>query len=258
MLLSNFGSHTGVGTITTHLSHQRRSSRMQKSTLQLKTARKKKYQTPFWLLPFRPTSRVSSTRKRIGILIWGSEFAESMVDIFLWVAFHFTANSISDFLAKVAAVYLATLWSDFSTRLENNPHNTIHNQVGGTMGTWWSCECLLCCYRRLCSEKRHSAFDPIFWLHHCQVDRVLHKWFNMRNQWTTETSRISRANFHRLADHRYSWSKPIFAYSNRLLGLSWAQADQRLQLQIPLSHSHNSCQHPSNQSPRFSTLLQGQ
>ena len=49
----------------------------------------------------------------------------------------------TDFLDKVQNVYLATSWNDFSSRLESNPHNTIHARIGGTMGTYWSCKRLL-------------------------------------------------------------------------------------------------------------------
>jgi hypothetical protein len=49
----------------------------------------------------------------------------------------------TDFLDKVQNVYLATSWNDFSSRLESNPHNTIHNRIGGTMATFWSCKRLL-------------------------------------------------------------------------------------------------------------------
>jgi tyrosinase len=79
----------------------------------------------------------------------------------------------TDFLDKVQNVYLATSWSDFSSRLESNPHNTIHNRVGGTMGTFW------------------SSYDPIFWLHHTQVDRVLYKWYNIRKIFSTETTNLN-------------------------------------------------------------------
>jgi len=36
-----------------------------------------------------------------------------------------------------------------------------------------------------------SSFDPIFWLHHTQVDRVLYKWYNMRKIFTTETTNLN-------------------------------------------------------------------
>jgi hypothetical protein len=42
--------------------------------------------------------------------------------------------------------------------LEGTPHNFIHNWVGGDMGTG------------------ASPTDPIFWLHHCNVDRLWTEW----------------------------------------------------------------------------------
>lgn len=43
------------------------------------------------------------------------------------------------------------------------PHNSIHGMVGGLMGTF------------------QSAFHPIFWLHHCNVDRILEKYLEVRD-----------------------------------------------------------------------------
>lgn len=42
--------------------------------------------------------------------------------------------------------------------LEGTPHNNVHNQVDGTMGTFL------------------SPLDPIFWLHHANVDRLWASW----------------------------------------------------------------------------------
>jgi tyrosinase len=47
---------------------------------------------------------------------------------------------------------------DFTTRLEN-VHDNIHVWVGGTM-----------------SEVPLAAFDPIFWAHHCMIDRLWWLW----------------------------------------------------------------------------------
>jgi hypothetical protein len=42
-----------------------------------------------------------------------------------------------------------------------NIHGTIHNTVGGNAHMW---------------NLRYSAFDPIFWLHHSNVDRLFAIW----------------------------------------------------------------------------------
>jgi tyrosinase len=46
---------------------------------------------------------------------------------------------------------------DFSTAIEN-PHNKLHTWVRGFMATY------------------RSAFDPIFWVHHANIDRYFWKW----------------------------------------------------------------------------------
>lgn len=48
--------------------------------------------------------------------------------------------------------------SAFQGRLENGPHNRTHTWVGGDMGAGG------------------SPYDPIFWLHHCNVDRLWAEW----------------------------------------------------------------------------------
>ncbi|KAJ3271418.1 hypothetical protein HK104_004687, partial [Borealophlyctis nickersoniae] len=50
-------------------------------------------------------------------------------------------------------------YSQVRESLENIPHNTIHNDVGGDM-----------------SDPRTSTNDPIFFLHHCNIDRWWRRW----------------------------------------------------------------------------------
>jgi Common central domain of tyrosinase/Polyphenol oxidase middle domain len=49
----------------------------------------------------------------------------------------------------------------FSTRLEGNPHGSVHVAVNGNMGSVPT-----------------AARDPIFWLHHCNIDRLWDYWLN--------------------------------------------------------------------------------
>lgn len=70
--------------------------------------------------------------------------------------------------AAVQAVLNLTSYLDFSTQLQDI-HDGIHGWVGGLdpanpaiggdMGTI-----------------RSSAFDPVFWAHHCMIDRLWHLW----------------------------------------------------------------------------------
>lgn len=52
-------------------------------------------------------------------------------------------------------LFTDTVYNQFSSDLEGI-HNTIHGNVGGNMGFI-----------------HQAAFDPIFWLHHCNVDRLM-------------------------------------------------------------------------------------
>lgn len=44
---------------------------------------------------------------------------------------------------------------------EGNPHNSVHGSISGNMGGYM------------------SPLDPIFWLHHCNVDRIWDRWNRM-------------------------------------------------------------------------------
>jgi tyrosinase len=47
----------------------------------------------------------------------------------------------------------------FEDRVERNPHNRVHDQIGGTMGSVPT-----------------APADPVFWVHHCNVDRYWSAW----------------------------------------------------------------------------------
>jgi tyrosinase len=60
--------------------------------------------------------------------------------------------------ADVTRVLALTDFLDFSTQLEDI-HNSVHVWVGGHM-----------------SEIPFAAYDPVFWAHHCMIDRVWRLW----------------------------------------------------------------------------------
>lgn len=49
-----------------------------------------------------------------------------------------------------------------SGNLEKNPHNNVHTQIGGVNG--------------LMSDPDTAALDPVFYLHHCNIDRMWAAW----------------------------------------------------------------------------------
>jgi tyrosinase len=49
-------------------------------------------------------------------------------------------------------------------RLESQPHDVVHVQVGGSTG-WMS-------------DPNLAARDPVFWLHHANIDRLWNQWLN--------------------------------------------------------------------------------
>ncbi len=57
-----------------------------------------------------------------------------------------------------------------SGALENLPHNIIHTRIGGQNG--------------FMSFPDTAALDPIFWLHHCNIDRLWEVWRNQGAQFS--------------------------------------------------------------------------
>ncbi|WP_340066599.1 tyrosinase family protein [Ascidiimonas aurantiaca] len=66
-----------------------------------------------------------------------------------------------------------------SGNLESNPHNMVHMQVGGTPnGEDYG----------IMAYPETAALDPIFYLHHCNIDRMWAAWNAAGNQNPTETN----------------------------------------------------------------------
>lgn len=67
--------------------------------------------------------------------------------------------NISDFLSFGSGRSAAPRGNGGGTgQLEGTPHNTVHGQIGGDMGAFL------------------SPRDPIFWMHHCNIDRLWAMW----------------------------------------------------------------------------------
>lgn len=62
--------------------------------------------------------------------------------------------------------------------LENLPHNHIHGNIGGAMG-----------------DTRTAALDPIFWLHHSNIDRLWQVWLNQGRRSNPTDSRWLNLDF---------------------------------------------------------------
>lgn len=69
------------------------------------------------------------------------------------------AGTVNPRVPSLDEVKQATNYTDFATGLENI-HNLIHNWVGGTMG-----------------DLTTAAADPIFWMHHANIDRLWREWY---------------------------------------------------------------------------------
>jgi tyrosinase len=69
-----------------------------------------------------------------------------------------SGNVLAQRVSNLNAVTQLTNFTDFATSLENI-HNGVHDWVGGTMGLLET-----------------AAADPIFWMHHANIDRIWWQW----------------------------------------------------------------------------------
>ena len=60
--------------------------------------------------------------------------------------------------------------------LESNPHNPVHVMVGGFEGGFMS-------------DFNLAGLDPLFWLHHCNIDRLWEAWMHAPGRKMTDDSR---------------------------------------------------------------------
>lgn len=69
----------------------------------------------------------------------------------------YNALDLSPFVATVYNFQRGTV-NAFEPKIESAPHNPVHNLIGGIMATM------------------QSPIDPIFYLHHGNIDRIMHAW----------------------------------------------------------------------------------
>lgn len=69
---------------------------------------------------------------------------------------------VDDLQQSLSYTDFAGSFASFSPSLENSPHGAVHVFTGGNMGSVAT-----------------AANDPIFWLHHCNIDRVWDQWLNL-------------------------------------------------------------------------------
>ena len=128
-------------------------------------------------------------------------------------------GAIPSFGPGVAGV-LAT--SDFITAsfaLNYGPHGQVHLTVSGDMGTI-----------------RNAAFDPIFWLHHCNIDRIWWMWQRRYGNTTVPAAQLSFVT----APFTYLGSQTLYAegffgytYRRKTFFLDLATVEKAFEARIP-------------------------
>lgn len=68
-------------------------------------------------------------------------------------------------------------FNSFSPTLQGTPHNAVHSTIGGDMGTFQT-----------------AGRDPIFWLHHCNIDRLWNRWISQGGGRTNPTGNAAWMN----------------------------------------------------------------
>jgi len=92
-----------------------------------------------------------------------------------------------------------------------------------------------------------AAFDPIFYLHHAQIDRVVVTWYNRHQKWATDGKDLTP--FWRT--QTTYWVSPtiidpttVFNYSYRLGALEAMADDEKVSAEVPIENpAHNPAGH---------------
>ncbi|WP_081216656.1 tyrosinase family protein [Pseudoalteromonas luteoviolacea] len=103
--------------------------------------------------------------------------------------------------------------------LENNPHNTVHDEIGGTMG-----------------DPNTAALDPIFWLHHANIDRLWQSWIENGNTDTTDKKWLNQVfYFHNEHGEKVSLS-PSDVLNTQQLDYTYSENYSGLNQTEPVIH----------------------
>jgi tyrosinase len=79
-------------------------------------------------------------------------------DLTSWSVIRTFDPSLMPTAPELTAVMNLTTFARFQRWLEGGPHGDVHNAIGGTMAS------------------ASSPSDPIFWLHHANLDRLWSQW----------------------------------------------------------------------------------
>jgi len=101
------------------------------------------------------------------------------------------AKTYEEFSSQV--VTIGKTYKPYSYVPLETPHNSIHDIIGGDGGNM--------------SDITISAFDPIFWLHHCNMDRFFYNWlkhiYDYENIFSVNSLQASLAPFSK--NFKYGW-----------------------------------------------------
>ncbi|MBI3819446.1 MAG: tyrosinase family protein [Planctomycetes bacterium] len=68
-------------------------------------------------------------------------------------------------IINISSIMALTNYTDFTDQLENGPHGEVHMEVGVVNG-----------HAEAMAKIMVSPSDPIFWMHHAQIDRIWSQW----------------------------------------------------------------------------------
>ncbi len=121
---------------------------------------------PAFRLPADPATNPLYRSERISDINAGRELAATTI-------------STSDAFAQTTPGRSASR-PGFYTQVEFRPHNIIHVGLGGEFG--------------LMSDPETAALDPIFWMHHCNIDRLWKRWIRAGHTNLTEAAFLDRVH----------------------------------------------------------------
>ncbi len=81
-------------------------------------------------------------------------------------------------LLDVTSLFQNRVFSAFSNQIDRAPHGAMHNYIGGVANdlTMWNSIYRDNAHSGLMGEVPSAGFDPVFWLHHANIDYLWQKW----------------------------------------------------------------------------------
>ncbi|MCH2218225.1 MAG: tyrosinase family protein, partial [Flavobacteriales bacterium] len=93
----------------------------------------------------------------------------------------FPVGKRMDSLLDVTKLFKSKVFEVFNNNIDKAPHGAMHNYIGDAKSEMWNIIYQDSSHPGLMAEVPSAGFDPVFWLHHSNIDYLWQKWENTAN-----------------------------------------------------------------------------